>query len=124
MPPKGTTVPSEVRARISKTMTGQPKTLGHRRNMGLRQQGNKNLLWSATGWGVKRAYYFVRILSGKYINHARAVWVQANGPLPSELMIHHRDGDSFNDSLENLEAMTRSQHTRLHKREGYKYLSP
>jgi len=35
-------------------------------------------------------------------------------PLKKEEVVHHRDGDVSNNSIDNLELMTRSQHGRLH----------
>lgn len=45
------------------------------------------------------------------------VWEEDNGPLPSSLLIHHRDRDALNDDLTNLEALTRAQHLLEHRPE-------
>jgi len=46
----------------------------------------------------------------------REIWTQANGPIPAGHVVHHADGNSLNNRLENLELMSNSEHTRYHKR--------
>ena len=46
----------------------------------------------------------------------RFVWEQANGQkVPRNCVIHHLDGDIDNNELENLQLMTRKDHSRLHR---------
>lgn len=83
-----------------------------------RSRGSRNSAWNSAGYRVSyrirnRAFYMVRIVTGWAI-HARAVWVQAHGPIPKGWPVHHDDEDTFNDMLENLAAMTKGQHARLH----------
>src|SRR5258706_3308241 len=47
-------------------------------------------------------------------NLHRAVWESANGSIPAGYEIHHRDGDTFNNVLENLECKLVSEHQRQH----------
>jgi hypothetical protein len=42
------------------------------------------------------------------------VWTQANGDIPDEFVVHHRDGNRANNSLENLELMCFEDHSRMH----------
>ena len=42
------------------------------------------------------------------------VWIQAHGAIPSGVVVHHKNHDSTDDRLENLELMTRADHNRLH----------
>ena len=58
----------------------------------------------------------------KRVNYRR-IWEQANGPIPREASgrqyhIHHRDGDRSNNSLENLQCVTASQHYDIHFARG------
>lgn len=46
----------------------------------------------------------------------RHVWESAFGPLPRGYIVHHIDGDSLNNELSNLRAMTISDHTAIHNR--------
>lgn len=53
--------------------------------------------------------------SEKYLSRGgrrlhREVWKTAFGPIPKGCHIHHRDGDTFNNQLENLECMDASEH--------------
>lgn len=68
---------------------------------------------------------FTYRLSGRYYrrnvwgskgpsNLHRAIWEDANGPIPDGCDIHHIDGDSFNNELSNLECVNRSEHLRQH----------
>lgn len=44
----------------------------------------------------------------------RFVWAHYNGAIPSGHHIHHIDGDKSNNSIENLELLSQSDHARLH----------
>lgn len=48
---------------------------------------------------------------------AVVVWEAAHGRLPFGSVVHHEDRDSLNDDLNNLRALTRSEHTTEHRRE-------
>lgn len=54
---------------------------------------------------------------GRYahIEYARLVWQKSHGKIPDGCYIHHRDGDSMNDDVENLACVTPKEHSRLHK---------
>lgn len=57
------------------------------------------------GWFRKLPYH-------KYI------WEQEYGPVPEGYIIHHKDEDKLNNSLDNLELLTKAEHMRLHKSTG------
>ncbi len=44
----------------------------------------------------------------------RMVWEHSNGPIPPKMDIHHVDGNTSNNTLENLECLTRSAHRQKH----------
>jgi len=44
-------------------------------------------------------------------------WESAHGPLAPGLVVHHRDRDSLNDAIDNLQALTRAEHMAEHSRE-------
>ena len=46
----------------------------------------------------------------------RLIWEKNMGPIPTGKIIHHKDGDKFNNSLENLQLLSYSDHTKLHNR--------
>jgi hypothetical protein len=53
---------------------------------------------------------------GRAYEH-HVVWVSAgNAPPGPDECIHHRDGDKANNALDNLELMTRAEHSRHHQR--------
>ena len=48
----------------------------------------------------------------------RVVWEGHNGPVPKGYAIHHKDGDTGNNFIENLECLPQSDHQKLHWAEG------
>lgn len=51
---------------------------------------------------------------------SHVVWERANGrPLRPDEIVHHIDGDPFNNAPENLQAMTQPEHIRLHGLPGH-----
>jgi hypothetical protein len=44
----------------------------------------------------------------------RDVWIANHGPLPRVIVVHHKNGNKADNRLDNLEAMTNSEHMRLH----------
>lgn len=65
-------------------------------------------------------YKYVRVALGKWEMEHRLIWEKHNGKLPNGCVIHHKDGNSLNNSIENLEAITRGE--ALAKNSGYKNL--
>lgn len=46
---------------------------------------------------------------------AVVVWEAANGPIPKGSLVHHKNRDSLDDRLENLQCMTRAEHIAEHR---------
>jgi hypothetical protein len=46
---------------------------------------------------------------------ARLVYMASNGEIPSDKVIHHIDGNSLNDDVSNLVALTRAEHIAVHR---------
>jgi hypothetical protein len=44
----------------------------------------------------------------------RRIYAEANGPIPDGMVIHHKDGNHYNNDLDNLEAKTPKKHVRGH----------
>lgn len=66
--------------------------------------------------GHQRAFVKVSEPSG-WRERAKVVWEQHNGPIPKGYVIHHKDRDTLNDKVENLEALTRADHINEHRSE-------
>lgn len=52
----------------------------------------------------------------KWIAEHRAVWEEANGPIPDGYVIHHLNGIKTDNRIENLEMLTMNEHHRNHLR--------
>jgi len=60
-----------------------------------------------------RVYYSApRGVKPTYLH--RAIWEFGNGLLPRGMIVHHADGNSFNNELTNLIAVTCKEHARIH----------
>ena len=80
-----------------------------------RLSGLENPNWRG-GATMHGGYRYIRS-GGKYVAEHRYVWEQANGPLPTGGIIHHRNGVKDDNRLENLELTTRAKH-HTHEREA------
>lgn len=52
---------------------------------------------------------YITYAPNKRMRRARWVWIQVYGELPEGHVLYHKDGDPFNDDIENLEAITRAE---------------
>jgi hypothetical protein len=71
--------------------------------------------------------YKTTTLNGKPILTHRKVWINEYGHIPQDRIIHHKNGDRFDNRVENLEPMTRAEHAKHHSsgraawNRGHKY---
>lgn len=52
----------------------------------------------------------------KAVYHSRYVWERAYGPIPKGMYVSHKDGNSLNDALDNLELLTMSENLEKNNR--------
>lgn len=52
--------------------------------------------------------------NGTSTGEHRAVWERAHGPIPAGYVVHHKNGNKRDNSLENLELLIHEQHSRHH----------
>jgi hypothetical protein len=45
----------------------------------------------------------------------RRIWEEAHGPIPAGHVIHHLNEDGYDNRLENLACVSRSEHAAIHK---------
>lgn len=46
---------------------------------------------------------------------AQLVWEQKNGPIPRGFGVHHRDENTLNDEIDNLELLNKAEHLAIHR---------
>lgn len=63
----------------------------------------------------KRSYLMIYIPGRGDTKYHHYVWEQAGkGKIPEGYHLHHKDGNRFNNKIENLQLLTNSEHTKLH----------
>ena len=68
--------------------------------------------------------HFIKVAElNKWLEYARYLWEQTYGYIIEGDVIHHIDGDCLNDVIENLIAITRAEHPKIHGRWGLVELS-
>lgn len=68
------------------------------------------------GKRLANRYQFKRGSDGRMWLEHRLVWTEAYGSIPDGFIVHHRDDDSINNALENLELLPDAVHKSLHSR--------
>lgn len=63
-----------------------------------------------------RRFTFAKVIGTEYEH--RLVWRAHNGDIPAGHVIHHSDGNPLNNSIENLQCLSRSEHRQIHARQG------
>ena len=122
-------VSAEGRERIRQALLGRKQSDEHRRKISEWQKGNVNRpnlaelmrgkhggRWKPIGSErVSNGHTQVKVSEGRRWKYrARMVWEQAFGVLLRTQLIHHVNGDPFDDRLENLQMVTRAEHAKLH----------
>ena len=54
-------------------------------------------------------------VKGKMLINSRWVWEQHFGKIPPGLYVHHIDGDTLHDDIDNLALVTATAHNRIHR---------
>ncbi len=97
---KGKKMPSEVYAKLQRTMfkKGQlPHNTKYDGYISVRRDNDG------------RQYLFIRVALGRHVHLHRHLWEQAHGPVPPGYVIAFKDGNQGNCVLENLEMITAAE---------------
>lgn len=61
--------------------------------------------------------YYTSSKTGRKLH--RVIWEDIHGPIPEKCVVHHIDGDTTNNKVENLELMGWGAHSSYHNRERW-----
>lgn len=64
-------------------------------------------------------YYYIRIAKAHWELLHRHLWMQANGPIPSDMIIAFKDGNTQNCSIDNLEIISRTENMLRNSKHHY-----
>ncbi len=85
------------------------------------KKGNQTNNRLPVGTAIKRkckgnvTRIFIKIAEpSKWIGYASFVWIQKNGEIQKGYFLHHKDGNPLNDSIKNLQLVTRKEHCKIH----------
>ena len=67
----------------------------------------------------KKPYLVVRGRDRTQAIVHRVCWEYYHGPIPSGHVVHHENGNTLDNRVENLACMTPSEHARLHKNRAF-----
>ena len=74
-----------------------------------------------TPWNKRKNSKYERCerisVEGKIVYLHRHIWEEKFGEIPKGFIIHHKDGNTKNNLIENLQIMTQSEHLKLHQAE-------
>lgn len=86
------------------------------------KKGQRSINWQSVGSLVirtskknKQRWHIKVANPNKWILYAVFVWEKYNGLLPKGKLIHHKDENTLNDNIENLQAVTRGEHINIHR---------
>ena len=70
-------------------------------------------MWKGGQTNHAAGYRMVRV-DGSYVMEHRYVWERAHGPIPARWQVHHLNGVKNDNRLENIVAMSASEHHANH----------
>ncbi len=70
---------------------------------------------------LKQKYFYTSKYMGMYSRCLhRQMWFDVYGEIPKGFQIHHKDGDAFNNSIDNFELVEGREHSRAHSIKRFK----
>lgn len=66
------------------------------------------------GKSGKNKYYWYKATNGTSRSLHKHTWEKFNGPVPCGFEVHHKDSNSANNSISNLEILESAEHSRMH----------
>jgi hypothetical protein len=63
----------------------------------------------------KQKYYYTSRKGNNYSRSLhRQMWFDNHGEIPEGFQVHHKDGNAFNNTIENLEIINKGEHSKYH----------
>ena len=97
---------------LRKIATGRKQSEETKTKRGLYKKGDERWNWKG-GISIDRGKYLRINLTGERL-HRRVMEESLGRKLCSNELVHHIDGDTFNNNINNLKIVTREEHVRLH----------
>ncbi len=99
--------------------TRDKHTIALAANETLRARTRKRLVDGVSNTKIdKRGYRKIYLPERGWVLEHRYIWEKQNGRrIPTGFHIHHKNGDSLDNRIENLELISASEHSKLHARE-------
>jgi len=71
---------------------------------------------------VDTQLYYTAVIDGRHERLHRAIWKYHHGSIPRGMVVHHIDGDSLNNDIDNLALMTRPAHASHHHKDSEEHI--
>jgi len=78
----------------------------------------KIITFNGNKYGLSGNYYTLYNYGRKGVPTTlhRAIWESVHGPIPPDHHVHHKDEDTFNNDIQNLECIPSAEHLSMHSR--------
>jgi hypothetical protein len=112
---------AKVAERFSVTRQAMHKILG-RRGVEMRQPNLQPVIeWNGRRFTLRENGYYAETTGEREYLH-RAMWIEANGPIPRGYEVHHKNGDKEVNELDNFELLSSADHGKAHGFAGNQYV--
>lgn len=78
------------------------------------------IIYDGQKFTLRPSGYYALSTNERKLMH-RYVWEKERGKIPAGWDIHHKDSDKTNNMIENLECLSKSEHTRLYSPHNNQY---
>jgi hypothetical protein len=127
----GHPVSKETREKLRKFFKGKPISKEHKQNIGKSKTGDKNAMWKGGKYLDSYGYYKVwapthpfKDYWGYVFEHRLVMEKHIGRYLPRDKLVHHINEIKTDNRIENLQVMTRIEHSKYHWKKERNLLVP